>query len=110
VVRAEGEAIFNVAAWAQSMRRCTTEEGTIMTKSLLTGMAVCAALALFAGNAYAYVRKAHGHAYAYVNRSPMHVAQRTWESLRAKGGPLHDCVHVKFPQCNGHDFGGEPND
>jgi hypothetical protein len=34
-------------------------EGTIMTKSLLTGMVVCAALAVFAGNADAY--KAHAH-------------------------------------------------
>jgi hypothetical protein len=92
------------------MRRCTTKEGTIMTESLLTGMAVCVAMALFAGNANANVRKAHDHAYAYVNRSPMQVAQRTWVSLRAKGGLLHDCVHVIFPQCNGHDFGGEPND
>ena len=81
-----------------------------MTKSLLTGMAACVSLALFAGNADAYARKPHGPAYAYVNRSPIYVAQLRWESLRAKGGPLHDCVHVVFPQCNGHDFGGEPND
>jgi hypothetical protein len=81
-----------------------------MTKSLLTGMAVCAALALFVQNANAYARKAHAHAYAHVNQSPIHVAEPAWASLRAKGGPLHDCVHVQFPQCNGHDFGGEPND
>jgi hypothetical protein len=34
-------------------------EGTIMAKSLLTGIAICTALAVFAGNAYAY--KAHAH-------------------------------------------------
>jgi hypothetical protein len=81
-----------------------------MTKSLLTGMAVCAALALFVENGHAHERKAPAHAYMYVNRSPIHVATPTWASLRAKGGPLHDCVHVTFPQCDSHDFGGEPND
>jgi hypothetical protein len=34
-------------------------EGTIMTKSLLTGIAICTTLAIFAGNANAY--KAHTH-------------------------------------------------
>jgi hypothetical protein len=34
-------------------------EGTIMTKSLLTGIAICTTLAVFAGNANAY--KAHAH-------------------------------------------------
>jgi hypothetical protein len=81
-----------------------------MMKSLLIGMAVCASLAIFAGHANAYVRKAHAHDYAYVNRSPIYVAQPAWESLRAKGGPLHDCVHVTFPQCDSHGYGGEPND
>jgi hypothetical protein len=82
-----------------------------MTKSLLTGMAVCAALAVFAGNANAHVRKTPTHAYAYVNRSPIHVANPTptIASLRAKGGPLHDCVHVTFPQC-GSRGPGQPND
>ena len=67
-----------------------------MTKSLLTGMAICAALATFAGNAYAY-------------KAPIHTT-RTAQSmslLTAKGGPLHDCVHIAFPQCSkGYD---EPN-
>jgi hypothetical protein len=35
-------------------------EGTIMTKSVLTGIAVCAALAVFAGNANAHKAHAHG--------------------------------------------------
>jgi hypothetical protein len=34
-------------------------EGTIMAKSLLTGIAICTTLAVFAGNANAY--KAHAH-------------------------------------------------
>jgi hypothetical protein len=66
-----------------------------MTKSLLTGMAICAALAIFAGNAYAY--------------KAIHTTRtvRSMSSLTAKGGPLHDCVHVTFPQCTkGY---GEPN-
>ena len=78
-----------------------------MTKSLLTGMAVCAALAIFAGNADAHVRKAHVH------KVPVYAKQVTpatldMSLLTAKGGPLHDCVHVQFPQCDkGY---GEPND
>jgi hypothetical protein len=69
-----------------------------MTRSLLTGMAVCAALAVFAGNANAYKAPVH----------PARTAQPTMSSLTAKGGPLHDCVHVAFPQCSkGY---GEPND
>jgi hypothetical protein len=75
------------------------QEGTIMMKSLLTVMAVFAALAVFAGNANAYKYKA-----------PIHKTRtvQTLSSLTAKGGPLHDCVHVTFPQCDkGY---GEPND
>ncbi len=65
-----------------------------MTKSLLTGIAICAALAALGGNAYAY-------------KAPVHTTQ-SLSSLTAKGGPLHDCVHVTFPQCSrGY---GEPND
>jgi hypothetical protein len=73
------------------------KEGTIMTKSLLTGIAVCAALAVFAGNANAY-------------RAPIHTTRtaQSMSSLTAKGGPLHDCVHVTFPQCGPHE--PEPND
>ena len=50
-----------------------------MTKSLLTGLAVCAALVVFAADANAY------HA----------------SSWTAKGGVLYDCVHITFPQCGG---------
>jgi hypothetical protein len=81
-----------------------------MTKSLLTGIAVCSALALFAGDANAYARKAYARAYAYVNQPTSHMAMPTWTALRGRGGPLHDCVHVTFPQCDTHSFGGEPND
>jgi hypothetical protein len=62
-----------------------------MTKSLLTGIAVCAALAVFAGNAFAY------KAPTYTTRTSLDM-----RSLMAKGGPLHDCVHVTFPQCSPH--------
>jgi hypothetical protein len=31
-------------------------------------------------------------------------------SLTAKGGPLHDCVHVTFPQCSAHEGFAGPND
>jgi hypothetical protein len=56
-----------------------------MVKSLLTGMAVCAALAMFAANAD-----------AYTTRTALNMS-----ALTAKGGPVHDCVHVAFPQCGG---------
>ena len=71
-----------------------------MMKSLLTGMAIFAALAVFAGSANAYVKKSRIH-------TAMAASSQSW--LRAKGGPLHDCVHVIFPQCSSHEFDG-PND
>jgi hypothetical protein len=61
-----------------------------MAKSVVMGMAVCAALAVCAGNANANAHKLHVH----VTRTAL-----TLSSLTAKGGPLHDCVHVTFPQC-----------
>jgi hypothetical protein len=67
-----------------------------MTKSVLTGIAVCATLALFAGNASAY---------RAINTTS---SAQTESALTAKGGPLHDCVHVAFPQCSRGDNG--PND
>jgi hypothetical protein len=80
-----------------------------MMKSLLTGMGVCAALAVFAGNASAHVRKPiyRPHAQA-LSSLTVYRSHQTWPSLRSKGGPLHDCVHVTFPQC-GRGY-GEPND
>ena len=70
-----------------------------MTKSLLAGIAVCAALVAFAGSADAYKYK-----------PPIHRAKTaSIPSLTAKGGPLHDCVHVTFPQCGDRGFNG-PND
>ena len=68
-----------------------------MTKSMLTAMVVSAALAVGAGNADAHRHKSH-----------MHTAPAL-SSLTAKGGPLHDCVHVTFPQCGDRGFNG-PND
>jgi hypothetical protein len=88
-------------ASAPPLRRCTTKEGTIMTKSLLTGMAVCAALAILAGGADA--RKAQKAPIRTTGTAP------SISSLTAKGGPLHDCVHVTFPQCSGRGQTG-PND
>jgi hypothetical protein len=67
-----------------------------MTKSLLTGIAVCATLAVFAGNANAY-------------RATYTRTAQSASSLTAKGGPIHDCVHVAFPQCSPHGGNG-PND
>jgi hypothetical protein len=61
-----------------------------MAKSVFRGMAVCAALAVCAGNANAHVHKSHVH----TTRTALALS-----SLAAKGGPLHDRVHVTFPQC-----------
>lgn len=86
-----------------------------MTKSLLAGMAVCAVLAVFSGTTSAHVQRAHVHKPIYrphaqaLSSLPVYRPYgQTWSSSRAKGGPLHDCVHITFPQC---DSGyGKPND
>ncbi len=81
-----------------------------MMKSLLTGMAVYTVLAVSAGNVSAHVRKPvyRPHAQALPSMMVYRPYARSWAALRAKGGPLHDCVHVTFPQCDrGY---GEPND
>jgi hypothetical protein len=103
MVQAEYQFILDVwlrgciKRWSTTFWRRTTKEGTVMMKSLLTGMAICAALAAFAGNAYAYKASIH------TTRT-----EQSMSALTAKGGPLHDCVHVAFPQCSkGY---GEPND
>jgi hypothetical protein len=91
------------AKWRHAMK-------TLITA--LAGMAVCAALAVFAGNADAHVSKKRIHAPKMalgLSSLPARdgIAPRL-SSLTAKGGPLHDCVHVTFPQCSrGYD---EPND
>lgn len=70
-----------------------------MKKSLLAGMAVCAALA-FAGSAYAVENhKTHKH--------PVRTAEYGRQGFRAQfrtpAYPLvQDCVHVSFPQCSPH--------
>jgi hypothetical protein len=72
-----------------------------MTKSLLTGIAVCAALA-FAGSAYAFTNHtAHKH--------PIRIAEKEYgrqgypTQFRIPAHPLvFDCVHVMFPQCSPH--------
>jgi hypothetical protein len=72
---------------------------------LLTGMAICAALAIGPGNANAHMHRPH----AYKSHAPMTTTAPTLSSLTAKGGPLHDCVHVTFPQCGDRGSNG-PND
>ena len=68
-----------------------------------------AALAVSAGNANAYVNKSRIHkAYGHVNESPIRTATTVraeqFAPLTAKGGPLHDCVHVAFPQCSDNEL------
>jgi hypothetical protein len=76
-----------------------------MAKSVVTGMVVCAVLAASAGHANAHAHKSH------VQKSVVHMTRTasTLSSLTAKAGPLHDCVHVTFPQCGDRGFNG-PND
>jgi hypothetical protein len=80
-----------------------------MTKSLLTGMAVLGVLAVFIGNADAYGKRASVHTKKVAPAlASVSLSSRSLAALTAKGGPLHDCVHVLFPQCSrGY---GEPND
>jgi hypothetical protein len=75
-----------------------------MTKSL-TGIAVCVALAGGAESANAHMHRSH----VYNSHAQMTMLAPTLTSLTAKGGPLHDCVHVTFPQCGDRGFNG-PND
>jgi hypothetical protein len=61
------------------------------------------ALAVSTGNADAHVNKSRNHkAYGYANTSPIQTTLRRQQaaSLAAKAEPLHDCVHVAFPQCS----------
>jgi hypothetical protein len=81
------------------------EGGTIMAKSILTGTAVSVALAVGAGNADAQGHKSH----VYKPHMHMTMTAPTLSSLRAKGGFLHDCVRITFPQCGAGGFHG-PND
>jgi hypothetical protein len=77
-------------------------------KTLIATFAL-AALAVSAGNANAYVNKSRIHkAYGHVNKSPIQTATTVrpeqFAPLTAKGGPLHDCVHVAFPQCGDNEL------
>jgi hypothetical protein len=71
-----------------------------MANSVVAGIIVCGALAICTGRANAHVREA-----------PVHMTRTasTLSSLKIKGGPLHDCVHITFPQCGDRGFNG-PND
>jgi hypothetical protein len=80
-----------------------------MTKTLLTGMAVCAALAIVAGDADAHVKKTVVQTAVHAKKMTPALASASLPARwTVKGGPLHDCVHVLFPQCS-RGF-GEPND
>jgi hypothetical protein len=107
------------AAWlhhrgASPLRRCTPMEGTIMTKSLLTGIALCTTLALFAGNANAY--KVHAHnAHKTMTPSTTGAQSGTAAGTRVNAGPhgndplYESCDEPwKHPayQCPGNDAGG----
>jgi hypothetical protein len=61
-----------------------------MKKSLLTGIAVCAALAVFAGNSYA------------ASRSSVPTA-KPQEQAAPLPAQVQDCIHATFPQCGGND-------
>ena len=62
------------------------KEDLIMMKSLLTGMAVCAALAVFAGS---------GNAANNPSTRTINPDQRE----QISPVQVQDCVHVTFPQC-----------
>ena len=69
----------------------------------LIAMFALAALAVYAGNANAYIDKSRIHK-TYGNgskwRTTTAVRHEQLAPLTAKGGPLRDCVHVAFPQCS----------
>jgi hypothetical protein len=66
------------------------KEDKIMMKSLLTGMAVCAALAVFAGSANA----ANNPSARTINPD---------QREQISPAQVQDCVHVAFPQCGQSD-------
>jgi hypothetical protein len=75
-----------------------------MRKSLLTGIAVCAAASAFAGHAHALVKHpAHKHpARVAEYQAPIaEYGRRGYPTqFRIPAHPLvWDCVHVMFPQC-----------
>jgi hypothetical protein len=89
-------------------------EGTIMTKSLLTGIAICTTLALFAGNANAY--KAHAHN-THKTATPPTTGAQSGNAAATRGDagphgndPLYESCDEpwKHPayQCPGNDTGG----
>jgi len=99
---------------APPLRRCTPREGTIMMKSLLTGIAICTTLAIFAGNAdanKAHARKTH----AIATPSTTGVQSGRAAGTRVNSGPhgndplYESCDEPwKHPdvQCPGNDTGG----
>jgi hypothetical protein len=87
-------------------------DGTIMMKSLLTGIAICTTLAVFAGNANAY--KAHAHKTHKTTTTGPHRGSLP-NGTRVNTGPhgndlLYESCDApwKHPayQCPGSDFGG----
>ncbi len=78
-----------------------------MAKSLLTGMAVCAAALTFAGNAHAFVKHSthkHPHrtaeSWSADTRTGGYRRQGYPTQYRIPANPtVWDCVHVMFPQC-----------
>jgi hypothetical protein len=76
-----------------------------MSKSLVTGLTVCAALVAFAGNADA-------HKAPYDTTRTEHASP---PPLTTEGSRLHaDCVSPALASCmsspyDRHDFGGKPN-
>ena len=77
-----------------------------MMKSLLTGMAICAAMGAFSVNAYAIEKHpAHRHSIRTADRMPETRMPETGRleyptQFRIPAHPLvWDCVHVFFPQC-----------
>jgi hypothetical protein len=73
-------------------------------KALIATFAL-AALAVSTGNANAYLNKSRiDKVYGHVNKSRIQTTTTARHEraapLAARGEPLHDCVHVAFPQCS----------
>jgi hypothetical protein len=74
-----------------------------MRKSVIAGVTLCTALAVFAGAAHAAQDKDKDSARAHAHKQVRQVAEAPPPptQFRIPAHPLvRDCVHVMFPQCS----------
>jgi hypothetical protein len=90
------QSIFDFGSWEAASARSTALAalllggGTIMAKSLLTGIAICTMLAIFAGNANAYKARAHKTHKTTTTLTTGAQSSRLPNGIRVNTGPRGD--------------------